>query len=317
MSEAASAGGPVDAAASPAPATPRKLDDVLLAMDVVDTLRHREQMVDRELNAEEREESLIRRLREIYSAQGIDVPDRILRDGVAALEEERFVYRPPPNTLSVRLARLYVSRDQWLGAVGWTVGALAASAAAYQFLWAGPRNAEWARMPSDLAAARAQGVDLAQEESVDERFNTLYSEGVRATEAGDRTSARFQLQQMQGLISLLAEEYDVRIVSRPGESTGVFRIPDDVPNARNYYLIVEAVAPGGVLVDVPITSEETQETRRVSKWGQRVTEEAYNRVAADKGDDQIVQNDVLGYKARGVLEPDYAGASPGGAILAW
>jgi len=40
------------------PAEKRPLDDVMLAMDVVDTLRHRASLVQRELNAEEREKQL-------------------------------------------------------------------------------------------------------------------------------------------------------------------------------------------------------------------------------------------------------------------
>ena len=55
MSEAASA--PVGAAQPP-------LDDVMLAMDVVDTLRHDQLIVERELNEEERRAKLIERLRE-------------------------------------------------------------------------------------------------------------------------------------------------------------------------------------------------------------------------------------------------------------
>src|SRR5690606_31083533 len=107
---------PAKAAATPAVATEdnRKLDDVLLAMDVVDTLRHRELMIHQELNAEAREAQLVARLKEIYGAQGIDVPETILKDGVRALEEQRFVYTPPPDTFAVKLAKLYVSRKRWL-----------------------------------------------------------------------------------------------------------------------------------------------------------------------------------------------------------
>src|SRR5690349_12639046 len=99
----------------PAAATeePRKLDDVLLAMDVVDTLRHRDSMVDQELNAEAREGQLVARLKEIYGAQGIDVPERILKDGVKALDEQRFVYKPPLPSLGVSLAKVYITRKRW------------------------------------------------------------------------------------------------------------------------------------------------------------------------------------------------------------
>ena len=65
------------------------LDDVMLAMDVVDTLRHREHLVRRELNEKDREKALIARLREIYAGQGIDVPDAVLVEGVNALRDNR------------------------------------------------------------------------------------------------------------------------------------------------------------------------------------------------------------------------------------
>ena len=42
------------------------LDDVMLAMDVVDTLRHNQDLVARELAGEAREKQLIEKLREIY-----------------------------------------------------------------------------------------------------------------------------------------------------------------------------------------------------------------------------------------------------------
>ncbi|NJO35162.1 MAG: hypothetical protein HC869_20695, partial [Rhodospirillales bacterium] len=49
-----------------APGKPQTLDDIMIAMDVVDTLRHREDLVRRELSEEDREAELIARLRKIY-----------------------------------------------------------------------------------------------------------------------------------------------------------------------------------------------------------------------------------------------------------
>src|SRR5690606_6824973 len=70
-------------------------------------------LVARELDAESREKQLIERLRTIYHDQGIEVPDHILREGVAALQESRFVYEPPAPSFATTLARLYVSRKVW------------------------------------------------------------------------------------------------------------------------------------------------------------------------------------------------------------
>ena len=62
----------------PGRATAAPLDDVMLAMDVVDNLRHADQLVERELGTEERDRQLKERLRKLYAAQGIDVPEHIL-----------------------------------------------------------------------------------------------------------------------------------------------------------------------------------------------------------------------------------------------
>src|SRR5690606_27341360 len=93
------------------PAAP--LDEVMLAMDVVDTLRHRQDLATRELGTDAKEKQLIDKLRDIYHDQGIEVPDHILREGVAALQESRFVYDPPRQGFGTTLARLYVGRRQW------------------------------------------------------------------------------------------------------------------------------------------------------------------------------------------------------------
>jgi Family of unknown function (DUF6384) len=89
------------------------LDEVMLAMDVVDTLRHRALLVERELHTEDRDQKLLERLRELYAAQGIEVPEHVLQEGVRALREDRFTYKPPAPGLGVTLARLYIHRARW------------------------------------------------------------------------------------------------------------------------------------------------------------------------------------------------------------
>ena len=68
---------------------------------------------------------------------------------------------------------------------------------------------------------------------------------------------------------------------------------------------------------MPITSEENRRTRNVDKFGLRVDEATYNRVRADKQDDGIIQNDVVGRKRRGVLEREYTVPTTGAAITEW
>lgn len=312
--------------AAPAVRDTSKLDDVLLAMDVVDTLRHREQLVLTEMDAGAREAALIARLKDIYAAQGIDVPERILKEGVQALEEKRFVYVPPRPSLAVSLARIYITRHRWLAPVTFGAVALVALFGAWQIGVVQPQKARAAAvqveltqtLPAELKRLHAEVTALALEEPAKLKADALLADGQRALAAGDRRGARDAcagLAELQGDLSAI---YDVRVVYGPDEArSGVFRIPDDVPGARNFYLIVEAVDPAGRLVTVPVNSEEDRRSARVTRWGQRVSEEVFNRVAADKGDDQIIQDAVIGQKRAGYLFPQYTVDTPGGAILEW
>ena len=97
----------------------------------------------------------------------------------------------------------------------------------------------------------------------------------------------------------------------------MWRVPALNPAARNFYLIVEAVDAEGRPVTVPITSEEDGETRRVSRWGQRVPEAEFERVRRDKLADGILDQPVIGRKPAGTLTTQWAVQTPGGAILSW
>jgi len=303
---------------------PKKLDDVMLAMDIVDTLRHREKLIDRELSAEAREQKLIGRLKEIYSAQGIDVPDHILADGVKALEEKRFAYEPPKNSFAVRLAKFYIARDRWLKPVALIVGFAAFVTAIWEFGVEAPREAS-ARaaqvelsqtLPNALATARDGALEKAGTDAARARIETAYQDGVAEARDGDANGARGALNDLAKIDRLLSQDLDIRIISRPGEFSGVFRTHEDDPSLRNYYLIVEAVNAGGAQ-EIEITSEEDQRRDWVTSWGVRVPEGEFNRIAADKQDDQIIQNAIVGEKNRGALAPVYTVETNGGAILEW
>lgn len=296
---------------------PRKLDDIMLAMDVVDTLRHRTRIVDMELNEDAREEQLVARLKEIYGAQGIEVPERILKDGVKALAEQRFVYKPPANTFSVKLAKAYVSRTKWLPQSLTALGVLAAIAAGFQLFVFGPMNAEWKGMPSEISRTLAEGQKLAVDPAVDVQLAGIAAEGQRAISNGDRGAAKAQLAMLKAMNDQLGQDYDIRIVSRPDEDTGFWRQSESQPNAMNYYLVVEAVAPGGRILSVPISSVETQKTDRVNIWAQRVDKSTFDRVGAEKTANGMVVNDILGHKSLGKLTPDFDEPVPGGAITKW
>jgi hypothetical protein len=304
------------AAAVPAPASPgakQPLDDIMLAMDVVDTIRRRERVLQRELDAEGREEDLKERLRKIYQAQGIDVPDHVIEQGVAALKEGRFVYTPPADGIAKKLALLYVSRGRWgkwaLGALG----ALVVAGTAYYATVIAPA----ANLPRRIEAAHAEVLQVAATEDVRLVAGKLLTAGQAALRDEDTGRAKAALTSLEDLRTGLEQEYRLRIVNRPGEHSGVWRIPDVNAAARNYYIVVEPIDVRGDVLTVPIENEETGRTERVQKWGLRVDERTFNAVANDKKDDGIIQRDRVGTKRRGALVPEYELPTTGAAITQW
>ena len=293
------------------------LDELMLAMDVVDTLRHRERIVERELGAEDRERALKARLREIYASQGIEVSDAVLEQGVRALREERFVYKAPRPGLGRALAVLYVRRDRWGKPTLGAVAAVATALLIFQLAVRGPALREIETLPARLETAHQAVVDIAAEPAAIAQAHALANAGETALERRDYDAAGETVRELGALRAALEREYELRIVSRPGELSGVWRVPDENPAAQNFYLIVEAVAPDGSRLTLPIRNEEDGRVRNVSRWGVRVDEPTFRRVAADKRDDGIIQDEVVAVKRRGELEPEFRIASSGGAITEW
>ena len=311
---------------SETPKTEEKLDDIMLAMDVVDTLRHEKLLLEKDLNAEDRRQDLIARLRDIYQAQGIEVPDAVLLDGVKALEEQRFTYEPPKKGFSRRVALLYINRRKWLPLI-YTLTFIFGSAAAINYLgFVRPQQVENQRverllnktLPEALSENHAKAMDAASTDELKSRADDLLALGNDAISERNIKEAERISGELSQYAQDLSQAYTLRIVSRPGEYSGVFRINSDGgTEVRNYYLIVEGIAADGNRVHVLISSEEDQATKRTAIWGVRVPQAVFNRVAADKQDDQIIQNAVIGSKKRGTLTPDYTIETSGGLILDW
>lgn len=404
-----------------------QLDEVMLAMDVVDTLRHQQDLVDQALSEDSRDAALTARIRSIYADQGIDVPDSVIAEGVEALKKDRFVYQPPVSGFGRRLAHLYIDRWRWIrnlcivgviGMVAW--GAyeaprqieqnrrVTAQTEQLELVQARLREAdnrltEWRRqqqtislpaaplhvagqrlslqagsqanraeqalqqarsvMPPDprnnypsaferalapiltplaeaeqaltdaeaglaelgqlggmadaLRQAQAALSDIDMAPSVRNEVDQIRRQAESALQAGEVTLARGRIERLRQIAAVINLNYQLRIVSRPDVQSGVWRHPVDNPGGRNYYIIVDAIGADGQLVSLPITSEEDQQTRTVSRFGIRVPERVYEQVRADKLDNGLIDQSLFGEKRRGELDPRYHFAVAGGHITQW
>jgi hypothetical protein len=309
-------------AAAAAPAT--RLDELMLAMDVVDTLRHQEDLVARELGQEDRDEVLMARLRAIYEGQGLAVTDRILREGIQALKEQRFTYVRRGSPSGRFLAYLWVRRRAAgiavlalfvavVIALGWNAWERAAQERAAE----AQRIELMETLPDQLRLAGDAALAEATTPEAESATRSLIADGERALARGDGAAARATIAELETVRQRLAQVYRLRIVSREGAASGVFRIPEDNPDARNYYLIVEPVTPDGEVLSLPVLNEETGAIETVSIFGVRVPVEVYEEVRQDKADDGIIQGNIVAEKPRGMLDPVYLMPVETGRITRW
>lgn len=350
-----------------------ELSDVLLTMDVVDTLRYNRSIVERELGAEAADRAMITKVRKIYADQGLAVSDEIITEAVAALREERFTYKPPKRGFKTLLAHLYVRRGFWTKALGGVLVVLFGGILLYQWIFVGPARRRqvksvqaveqaWrqfqkshpaaevaltgkrlyeqakkaltdgqtdsalqqaetleqlAQLPRQLEEKKKQVLEEAREKAARQQAQTLYHQGRQALAGGRIDLTQQAIRTLDQLLGLLQQEYMLKIVSRPNEPSGVWRIPANNASARNHYVIVEAITPKGDKLSLPITSEEDGQTHTVEKWGLRVSADVFDKIKRDKMDDGIIQNHRFALKKRGYLTFEYLVPTTGAAITKW
>jgi hypothetical protein len=210
-----------------------------------------------------------------------------------------------------------VSRSSWLKPLALLAALVAAATMAWWLFISRPAARRLASLPAALDAQRQAVIDLAEAPAAEAQAEQLAEHGRQRLARNDASGAESALERLRELQTRLEQQYELRIVSRPGERSGVIRTPDVNQAAQNFYIIVEPVAPDGQVLTLPVVNEEDGVSRSVNRWGLRVEKETFDRIAADKSDDGIIQNNRFGAKRLGHLAPEYFFSSTGAAITSW
>ncbi len=145
----------------------------------------------------------------------------------------------------------------------------------------------------------------------------ISQQAAAALRAGDAALGEASVRRLDQVAAQLSQVYELRIVSQSGVKSGVWRYPVDNPKGRNYYLVVEAIGESGLPLTLPITNEETQKIEVVSRFAVRVPESGYESVKADKLDNGLIDNALVGIKRRGELDVVFNIPVAGGYITQW
>ncbi len=176
-------------------------------------------------------------------------------------------------------------------------------------------------LSSELEKEYQAVTEIAKEAAAKDQAQALYREGQGYLKTVDVPKLRSTVERLNQLDTLLDQEYTLTIVTGPGVKSGMDRYYTDKQGRRSsgYYLIVEARDARRNVIPQNITNEENKQTERVTRWGERVPLEVYEKVKRDKMDDGIIQKDKVGTKERGYLSVQHnSGFSlQGGQITHW
>lgn len=299
-------------------------DEQLLVADVVDTLRRGGGGLPGAAAARSDDPALFGRLRELYGEVGLEVPDRLLAEGIAAHATGRFDHVPlrGPRTIP---AHLYVRRRSWAPAGLGLAAVLAIGLAGYFLAYRPYRAAQRALaqqelqqgLPGEMDALYRQIFNETKVQSAATEAAELRDRGKAAATRADRAAAEQAIAGLRALRDRLGQAYTLQIVDRNDVRPAFWTFPQNNTEATNYYLVVEAVDADGRALELPITSEQTGLTETVSRWGLRVPQAVYDVVMADKQDDGIIEHSFVGIKQDGFLDVDYAVPVIGGTVTQW
>ena len=306
------------------------MHDMLRIMDVASALRRERETAVSQLDADAAKARLRERLLATAHAAGEPVTPAEVDAAIERYFAQQHVYADPPPSLRRLAAHLWVARVPVLVLLGLAALATAAGVAAAR-AFADPEvprstpglapapepqpaptpapapapdpaaaAAELARAWQAFERTVAATTKAAADDAARERVRGIASAGEIA-HAGGRLEALLAAQRdLEALAARLAETYAVRIVSRPGEDSGVERRHSG--RTSGLYLVVEAVDDRGRVLARPIRDAEGGATRTVRKWGEQVSERVWDRIVADKTADGVVDEAEFARKVRGRLD---------------
>jgi hypothetical protein len=300
--------------------------DALRALDEAlrDIRREEDEIAKRSARSSELLIKLYAQEADLYRLAGLEVTDAAIAEGRAAAGDDRYGYAPPTG-LGATLAWLHLVRRKWLPSAYAIALMLVIFCGGYFALWRPFHASQLQQAELELTQTMPATMDalyetIHEETKVQQAENdavAIRDRGKAAAAKGDRAGAAQAIDDLTAIRDTLRVEYQLHIVDRAGTKWGFWTFPPNNSEATNYYLVVEALDANGTALTLPIRNEDTGRTERVAMWAERVPEDVYQAVEADKADDGIIEHGLIAVKEFGFLDPGYLIETLGGQVTRW
>jgi hypothetical protein len=298
------------------------LNDMMRIMDVATALRKDRELVEEQLNLDE----LKARLRERLAAGAAITGEKVTTEEIDAAVDHYFdtlyAYRDPPWSVSRVLAHIYVERQRILTALGVAAAILAVSwwlflSSAGPFSGPGRLRRQIHAAEARIAKARTAIIAASPEPTARVEADRLAAAAVQLENQNDVAGLQAKAGELDALAARIAADYTVEIVHERGEKSGIDRFYTDESGTRasGFYVIVQALDPSGKPLPQIVRNRETGKEETVTTWAEQVPREVYDRLAADKKADGVLDERIFARKLRGHLDEEIVLAGPDGQPL--
>lgn len=277
-------------------------------MDVAREMRENREMAEQVLARDEVRATLRQKLKRSAEISGDRVTDAEIDAAIDAYFADRHRFVEPKFSFNLLIAHLWVRRTLVLSATA----AVLICAGTIWGLFLSP----FAPLSPTLQAQRAAATRQADATQLVEQIRaaSLEPEVVETAErlakevqvAGneDPTTALAAMSTLTELHQELLETYELRI-ARDSDGSNLIETryrSENGDRLSGQFVLVEAVDSSGKVIPKRIRNAETGNYDTVKIWAERIPPEVFERLAADKLSDGVMNETVFGTKERGRLE---------------
>jgi hypothetical protein len=293
-----------DTPTSPPKTESLSLSEMMRIMDVATEIRHQRETVEKEFAVDETRRLLREKLLQTTAITGERVTEAEVDAAIESYFSTLYTYQEPKGSLALMLARFYVRRGQFamisllvltlVGTGWWTV-----RIARTRFSPIARATRQSVRIEKAINLSLASIRAVARDPAVIDDVNNLEQEAKVAREQLDTDQLASLENRLSQLSARLNEAYEVRILADPQERSGFTQTPDDQPDGKAYYLIVSAKNDRGEVIRHTIDDSQVLKPITVDRWAEQVPKAVYDRIAADKKADGILNETLFAVKRRG------------------